>query len=229
MRMKPVEMGPIPDADGVPLIFLVLNKSQERHVPAAIRNALETSSQLILSQTASFQTIFQQQNRLMNFLVAYGQLGAKVEPDPLTLEDRADQINLDLGATYVPGPQYSSPGILQHELQAGVGLLNTYQASPDSPAANAAFASAVQTQVKGPISDWIGLVGDLVGLVIKPPKAIKLTLVPGSAVEAEPGLMPEAKSMDLITQRVLETADGSFLRSSTGPVLSAQLYRNLWF
>jgi hypothetical protein len=44
---------------------------------------------------------------------------------------------------------------------------------------------------------------------IRPPKDIKLTFIPASAIEGEPGVSLEAQSMELITQRVMETKDDS--------------------
>jgi len=205
-REKPIELGPLPDRDVVPLFFLTLNRRQERHVLEAVRHALETSSQLILSQTATFETIFRQQNRLLNFMTAYAALGPKVTPDPVSLKNRADDINLDLGATYDPTVQNTSPGQMQHGLDATVGLLNAFRESPDDPAPAAALT---RSQVPGVVSDWISLVGDLMHVFIKPPKDVKLTMVPGSAVEIDPGLWPESHSMTLVTQRVLETRDDS--------------------
>ncbi len=205
-REKPIEIGTLPDADAVPLFFLTLNRHQERHVYDAVRHALETSSQLILSQTATFETIYRQQNRLLNFMTAYASLGPKVAPDPVSLKDRADQINLDLGATYDPNAQTTSPGQLQHSLDATVGLLGAYRESPDNPVPAAAVT---QSQLPAVVSDWVGLVGDLMKVFIRPPKDIKLTFIPASAMEGEPGVSMEEQSMALITQRVMETKDDS--------------------
>lgn len=205
-REKPIEVGTMPEGDVVPLFFLTLNKHQERHVYDAVRHALETSSQLILSQTATFETIYKQQNRLLNFMTAYANLGPKYAPDPVSLQNRADQINLDLGATYDPTVQITSPGQLQHSLDASVGLLGAFRESPDNPAPAAALT---QSQLPAVVSDWVGLVGDLMKVFIHPPKDIKLTFVPASAIEGDPGVSTEQHSMALITQRVLETKDDS--------------------
>jgi hypothetical protein len=205
-REKPIEIGTMPEGDVVPLFFLTLNKRQERHVYDAVRHALETSSQLILSQTATFETIYKQQNRLLNFMTAYANLGPKYAPDPVSLQNRADQINLDLGATYDPTVQITSPGQMQHSLDASVGLLGAFRESPDNPAPAAALT---QSQLPGVVSDWVGLVGDLMKVFIHPPKDIKLTFVPASAIEGDPGVATEAHSMALVTQRVLETKDDS--------------------
>lgn len=203
-REKPIELGSLPDRDVVPLFFLTLNKRQERHVMQAVRHALETSSEQILSQTATFETLFKQQNRLLNFMTAYAALGPKVAPDPVSLQDRANAINIDLGANYDPTLQYTSPGQMQHELDASVATLNAFRESPDNPAP---AATVVQSQLPGVVSDWVALVGDLMHVFIRPPKDVKLTMVPGSAVEIDPGFWPETQSMTLVTQRVLETKD----------------------
>ncbi len=205
-RERPIEIGTLPDRDVVPLFFLTLNRRQERHVLQAVRHALETSSEMILSQTATFETLFRQQNRLLNFMTAYASLGPKVGPDPVSLKNRADVINLDLGANYDPNLGYTSPGQMQHGLDASVGLLNAFRQSPDEPLPAAAVT---RSQLPGVVSDWVGLVGDLMHVFIKPPRDVKLTMVPGSAVEMDAGLYPENQSMTLITQRVLETKDDS--------------------
>ena len=205
-REKPIDAGTLPDSDIVPLFFLTLNKHQERHVYDAVRHALETSSQVILSQTATFETIYTQQNRLLNFMTAYANLGPKVAPDPISLKNRVDDINLDLGATYDPTVQTTSPGQLQHSLDASVGLLGAFRESPENPAPAAALT---QSQLPGVVSDWVGLVGDLMKVFIRPPHDVKLTMVPASAVEGNPGFSAETSSMELVTQRVLETKDDS--------------------
>ncbi len=203
----PIDTGKIPDSDVVPLYFLVLNKPKEHRVFDGIRHALETSSEQIVSQTAIFQTKYTQQNRLLNFMTAYAELGPRVCPDPNSLKNRVDLINYDLGAGYDPTLQYSSPGQLQHGLDAGVGVLDAMRQSPDNPTPAAAV---VRGQLPGVVSDWVSLVGDLMHVFIKPPHDVKLTFVPASAVSPQQADPKNGKdSLELVTQRVLETTDNS--------------------
>ncbi|MDR3689183.1 MAG: hypothetical protein P4L46_07370 [Fimbriimonas sp.] len=201
-----IDTGPLPDADLVPLYFLVLNKPKEHRVFDGIRHALETTSQLLISQTAIFETKYTQQNRLLNFMTAYASLGPKTCPDPLSMQNRVDAINLDLGATYDPTLQYTSPGQLQHGLDASVGVLDAMRQSPDNPTPAAAV---VRTQLPGIVSDWVSLVGDLMHVFIKPPHDVKFTFVPASATEADASEGFDENWIDLVTQRVLETTDDS--------------------
>ncbi len=213
---KPIDTGPIPDADVVPLYFVVLNKHREKRVLEGIRHALETSSQEIVSQTAIFQSIYKQQNRLLNFMTAYAALGPKTCPDPKSLKNRVDEINMDLGASYDPAAQTTSPGQLQHSLDAGITVLGAFRQSPDNPAP---AAVAARSQLPSVVSDWIGLVGDLMHVFIKPPHDVKLSFVPASAVETDSG---NAEGVQLVTERVLETSDDSLPSMVYRPLFERQ-------
>jgi len=203
---KAIDTGALPDSEVVPLYFLVLNKQKEHRVFDGIRHALETSSQQLISQTALFETKYSQQNRLLNFMTAYAALGPKTDPDPVSMQNRVDAINMDLGATYDPTLQYTSPGQLQHGLDASVGVLDAMRQSPDDPTPMAAIA---RSELPGVVSDWVSLVGDLMHVFVKPPHDVKFTFVPASAVEADPSEGFGDNWIDLLTQRVLETTDGS--------------------
>ena len=201
-----IDTGIIPDADVVPLYFLVLNKPKEHRVFDGIRHSLETAAEQIVSQTAIFQTKYTQQNRLLNFMTAYAYLGPRSCPDPKSLKDRIDQINYDLGSNYDPSQDYSSPGQLQHGLDAGVGILDAMRTSPDNPVPAAAI---VRSQLPSIVSDWVSLVGDLMHVFIKPPHDVKFTFIPASAIGTQVDAFHPTDVVELVTQRVPETTDGS--------------------
>lgn len=203
---EPIEVGKVPDADVVPLFFFVLNRHHEGRVKDAIQHALETSSEQLVSQTASFETVYQQQNRLLNFMTAYAALGPKVTCDPTYMKERVADINADLGIYYDPNAPLTAPGELQHSLDASVGLLSAMRQSPDNPAP---AAQMVQSQLPSVVSDWVSLVGDLMHVFMRPPHNVKLSFTPASAVDVDPSLAPTTCTMQLVTERVLETSDQS--------------------
>ena len=206
LKSRTVRIGTVPSGDVVPLFFLVLNNRREGRIEDAVRHALETSAGQLISQTASFESIYQQQNRLLNFMSAYAALGPKQTSDPTLLKYRIAEIDADLGMPYDPTAAQTQPGELQHGLDAGVGLLNTLRETPDQPGAAAAIA---QQQLPSVVSDWIGLVGDLMHIFVKPPHQVKLTFIPASATEVDPtfshALDNPDEWMQLMTQRVLDT------------------------
>ena len=203
---KKIDIGEIPNADVIPLFFLVLNKKHEKNVADAVKQGLETASQSIISACATFETTYQQQNRLLNFMTAYAALGPKTAPDPVTLKDRIDAINLDLGINYDPQAPTTQPGDLQHGLDAGVGVLNAIRASPDNPAP---LAQVAQSALPALVSDWIGLVSDLVHIFVRPPKEVKLLFIPASVSRMDDVQGDQTESMELLTQRAAESSDGS--------------------
>lgn len=207
---KPISIGKIPSGDVVPLYFLILNQRQEGRVKQAIQHALETSSGQLISQTATFQSIYQQQNRLLNFMSAYASLGPKETSDLTLLKYRIAAINADLGCSYDPNAESTTPGDLQRGLNAGVGILNAMRQVPDNPTQAAAM---VQQQLPSVVSDWIGLAGSLMRIFIKAPREVKLTFVPASATEIDPTLSHSLDDpdewMQLVTERVLDTSGDS--------------------
>lgn len=209
-KKGPVEIGSVPSGDVVPLFFLVLNQHKENKVADAIHHALETSAGDLISQTASFQSIYQQQNRLLNFMSAYAALGPKQTPDIALMKCRIASIDADLGMPYDPNAPQTQPGDLQHGLDAGVGILNTLRKTPDQPAATAALA---QQQLPAVVSDWIGLVGDLMHIFIRPPRQVKLTFIPAAAREADTSFAATQEDpadwMQLMTERVLDASEGA--------------------
>ncbi|MFI5386292.1 MAG: hypothetical protein ACHQ50_09240 [Fimbriimonadales bacterium] len=216
-RNKPIPIGKLPGGDVVPLFFLVLNPHQEGRVSDAIHHALETSAGLLISQTASFESIYRQQNRLLNFMSAYAALGPKQTTDPTLLKYRIAEINADLGMPYNPNAPQTQPGDLQHGLDAGVGILTALRQTPDQPGEAAAIA---QQQLPPVVSDWVGLVGSLMRIFVRPPHQVKLTFIPASATEADPTFSHAQADpdewMQLMTQRVLDT---------TGDALPALVFR----
>jgi hypothetical protein len=219
-QAKPVEVGKVPEGDVVPLYFLVLNRRREGRVADAIRKALEASSQQIVSQTASFQSIYQQQNRLLNFMSAYAALGPKDTEDPVLLRYRIAAIGSDLGIAYDPTVDQTQPAELQRGLQVGVGFLGVLRQSPDNPATMAAIT---QSQLPAVVSDWIGLVGSLTRIFVRPPRQVKLTFVPASASDVDSSYTPTKGNredwMQFVTERVLDSGND---------VLPALVYRPVY-
>jgi len=207
---KPIPIGKIPSGDIVPLFFLVLNPHQEGRVSDAIRHALETSAGQLISETASFESIYQEQNRLLNFMSAYAALGPKQTTDPTLLKYRIAEIDADLGMPYDPNAPQTQPGDLQHGLDAGMGILSALRQVPDQPGTAAALA---QQQLPPVVSDWVGLVGSLMHIFVRPPHQVKLTFIPASATEADPTFSHEQADpdqwMQLMTERVLDTTGDS--------------------
>lgn len=207
-QREPVPVGAVPEGDVVPLYFLVLNRRSEKRVPNAIQAALEAASEQIVSQTATFQTIYQQQNRLLNFMSAYAALGPKLTDDPVQLKCRIAAINSDLGVNYDVNSLQTQPAELQRGLQAGVGVLNVLRQTPDNPTAT---ASVVQSQLPSVVSDWVGLVGSLMRIFVRPPRQVKISFVPASATEVDPlyapAQGPRGDWMQFVTERVLESSN----------------------
>ncbi|HEY3783507.1 MAG TPA: hypothetical protein VGL56_20680 [Fimbriimonadaceae bacterium] len=204
---KKIDVGVMPNSDVIPLFFLVLNKKHEKNVSDAVKQGLETASQNIISACATFETTYQQQNRLLNFMTAYAALGPKQVLDPHNLQERIDAINADLGINYAPQGPATQPADLQTGLDAGVGLLNAIRASPDNPAP---LAQMTQSALPALVSDWIGLVADLVHIFVRPPKEVKLLFIPASVSRTDDMQGDQtADSMELLTQRAAESTDGA--------------------
>ncbi|HTQ10874.1 MAG TPA: hypothetical protein VMI31_12435, partial [Fimbriimonadaceae bacterium] len=209
-KNKPIPIGKIPGGDIVPLFFLVLNQGHQGRVSDAIHHALETSAGQLISETASFESIYQEQNRLLNFMSAYASLGPKQTSDPTLLKLRIAEINADLGMPYDPNAPQTQPGDLMHGLDAGMGILTALRQTPDNPLPAAAMT---QQQLPPIVSDWVGLVGSLMHIFVKPPREVKLTFIPASATEADPTFSHSQADpdqwMQLMTQRVLDTTGDS--------------------
>ena len=214
-QKEPIDAGTVPDSDVVPLFFLVLNKKKEKRILDAVKHSLEIASEPIISETAAFETAYQQQNRLYNFLVAYASLGPKATADPVTLQDHIYSIDADLGTNYNPFLPSTQPGDMQKGLDAAVGVLDVMRESPDNPLAAAQLA---QVELPSVVSDWIGLVGDLVHIFFRPPKEVKLTFIPASATESDDVAGDGDDSMQLLTQRVCETKDDSLPTLTYRPI-----------
>lgn len=205
-REKRFRVAEISAGQGVPMFFLVLNRKHDGRVGDAVRHALESSSEAIVSDTASFETTYQQQEKVYNFLSAYASLGPKGTNDPVLLRDRIYKINADLGCNYDPNAATTSPGELERGLNAGVGLLTQLRTSPDDQTITARI---VQNQLPTPVADWLGLASSLVKVFIHPRSDLKVSFVPASATEVEPMTLPSDRWMQLVTERVPETKDGS--------------------
>jgi hypothetical protein len=205
-RTHPMNAGKVPEGDVVPLFFLVLNRTHDGRVQIAIQKALEASSEQIVSASAVFESTYQQQNRLYEFLSAYAALGPKVNGDPVLLRNRIYSLDADMGYTVNPGAPPTTPGDMQRGLDATVGLLNELRKDPDG---SASAAQAVQDQLPTPVADWFGLVSDLMRLVIHPRSNLKVSFIPASSSEVLSGNDFDDSWMELVTERVPQPTDGS--------------------
>lgn len=201
---KSARIGKLPDDSGVPMFFLVLNRKRDGRAGAAIKKALETSSEQIVNATASFVQTYEQQDRMLCLINAYSSLGVKESEDPEILRQRLTRLGSDLGVEIDPKLRTTKPADLRRGLSAGIGMLTQLRRAPDDPVA---AAKIVQSQLPGPIAEWVGLAADLVHLIIRPRRELKMTLVPASA--AEHGPEDSDAYMNLVTERVLETKDDS--------------------
>lgn len=216
-RSESIKVGTVPDGDVVPLFFLVLNRRRDGRVGNALQKVLETSSEQVVTTTASFETTYRQQNRLYNFMIAYSSLGARAEYDPCLYKTSIDRLGADLG---VPPSSYTngtSPTELRRNLDIGVGVLSELRKSPEDPTT---VARITQTQLPGIVSDWLGLASDLVSIFIRPRKDLKVMVVPASASETTSYANGPDEWMDLVTERVLETKEDAVPAMVYRPIFS---------
>ncbi|AIE87616.1 hypothetical protein [Fimbriimonas ginsengisoli] len=205
-RSQPVRVGKVPSGDFVPLYFLILNRGHDGRAGDAIRKALESSSEQIVNATQAFSVAYDAQDRVYCLINAYSSLGIKETQDPQIMRDRLGQLGADLGVPIDPKLSTSTPADLRRGLMAGLGVISQLRKTPDDPTAAAKIA---QSQLPGPIAEWVGLVSDLMHVFVRPRRELRMSFVPASAGESS--TMPNARDtwMDLVTERVLETKDGS--------------------
>lgn len=205
-KTHPIEAGTVPSGDVVPLFFLVMNPSKDGRVGTAIEKALIASSEQIVSASAVFESTYSKQSRLLTFLTAYAALGPAADSDPGVLSTRMALLDADLGYNVNPLAPSTTPGDLQRGLDGAVGVVNVLRGNPDNPAA---AAVTLQDQLPVPVADWLGLVSDLIRVVIKPRADLKVSFIPASATEMDPAQAPDENWMNLVTERVPATPNGS--------------------
>jgi len=200
-KTQSIKAGVVPDGNVVPLFFLVLNRKRDGRVASGLQHALETSTEQVVNATAAFDTTYQAQDRLYNFMVAYSALGSKAEVDSCLYKNTVDRLGLDLGIPIDPYASNSSPNDIRKGLNVGVGALTALRKAPDDPQTTARI---VQNELPNPVADWLGLASDLVRIFVKPRRDLKLTMVPASA--SEPTTVPNRDDnwLELVTERVLD-------------------------